>query len=613
MPSTPAPSGFTLLDILTFLACLGAMLGVGWFFGRRVKDSADLFNAGGQSPWWAAGLSGYMTMFSAGTFVVYGGIAYEHGLVSVSINVAFGIAAIVVGLFIAGRWQKLRLTTVSEFVEARFSRGTVWFYTLFQGLFGTFALGGALAAFSAILSPLIPLGEGHALANEAGNLNPMLITTVLALIIIVYTFIGGLWAVLMTDVLQFLILTAVVVLVVPLALMRIGSVGEFIDQAPTDFFALSGGEGFTAVALFLWVALHVFKIGGDWPFAQRYICVPSAKDARKAALLFGGLFLVTPILWMLPPMAFRILQPGEAPREAYILVCRAVLPAGMIGVLMAAMFSATASMLSSVLNVYAGVLARDMYGKVIERRPAAEVLSSRRGLWGLAQKAIWGLHGLYLSLFRLNDREKELVTTGRILTIVLGLLLLAGGIVTERVGILKFILTVVSLVTAPLTVPIVWGLLSRRIPAWSVYACAAANLLVSGWLLIGQVELSQLMKLVIGLGLPVAILGILEVTYARKTSTGWTRLAQRQAEVDERAAAEAQAAAQEDTPAVSINRLPARVLTWTCGLLAVIVAGVGLVHGEKVGVSLAFAAMMALIAGGAWLLTFRAPGAAANG
>ena len=251
----------------------------------------------------------------------------------------------------------------------------------------------------------------------------------------------------------------------------------------------------------------------------------------------------------------------------------------MIGVLMAAMFSATASMLSSVLNVYAGVLARDMYGKVI--RPGAS--------------------------------ENSLIVAGRLLSIVLGLLLLAGGIVTERVGILKFILTVVSLVTAPLTVPIVWGLLSRRIPAWSVYACAAANLLVSGWLLIGQVELSQLMKLVIGLRLPVPILGILEVTYARKTSTGWTRLAQRQAEVDERAAAEAQAAAQEDTPAVSINRLPARVLTWTCGLLAVIVAGVGLVHGEKVGVSLAFAAMMALIAGGAWLLTFRAPGAAANG
>src|SRR5690606_41547824 len=55
-------------------------------YGGKVKNTSDLFGAGGRSPWWVSGLSGFMTMFSAGTFVVWGGIAYKHGLVAVSIK-----------------------------------------------------------------------------------------------------------------------------------------------------------------------------------------------------------------------------------------------------------------------------------------------------------------------------------------------------------------------------------------------------------------------------------------------------------------------------------------------------------------------------------------------
>ena len=67
---------------------------VGVFLGRFIKNSSDMFAAGGQSPWWISGLSAFMTMFSANTFVVWGGIAYEHGLVAIMINLCYGIAAI---------------------------------------------------------------------------------------------------------------------------------------------------------------------------------------------------------------------------------------------------------------------------------------------------------------------------------------------------------------------------------------------------------------------------------------------------------------------------------------------------------------------------------------
>jgi SSS family solute:Na+ symporter len=105
------------------LACyLLGIFAVGLGLSRRVKDTGDLFAAGERSPWWAAGLSGFMTMFSAGTFVVWGGIAYRLGFVAVVINLMYGIAAILVGLLIAGRWKRLGLKTPAQFIELRLAK-----------------------------------------------------------------------------------------------------------------------------------------------------------------------------------------------------------------------------------------------------------------------------------------------------------------------------------------------------------------------------------------------------------------------------------------------------------------------------------------------------------
>jgi Na+/proline symporter len=108
-------------------------------------------------------------------------------------------------------------------------------------------------------------------------------------------------------------------------------------------------------------------IGADWAFAQRFLCVPSKKDARKSAYLFGILYLVSPLLWLLPPMIYRVVDPTADPEQAYILSCMSVLPVGMLGLMVAAMFSATASMVSSQLNVFSGVLTHDLYRPLMRR------------------------------------------------------------------------------------------------------------------------------------------------------------------------------------------------------------------------------------------------------
>ena len=91
------------LDYGVMLIYVLGIFVVGWIFSKKIKNAHDMFAAGGQSPWWVAGLSLFMTMFSANTFVVWGGIAYQSGLVAISINLTYGVAAIFIGYFVAGK------------------------------------------------------------------------------------------------------------------------------------------------------------------------------------------------------------------------------------------------------------------------------------------------------------------------------------------------------------------------------------------------------------------------------------------------------------------------------------------------------------------------------
>ena len=89
-------------DYIVLLVYVLGIFAVGVGLSVKVKDTKDMFAAGEKSPWWASGLSGFMTMFSAGTFVVWGGVAYKLGFVAVVINLMYGVAAILVGFFVAG-------------------------------------------------------------------------------------------------------------------------------------------------------------------------------------------------------------------------------------------------------------------------------------------------------------------------------------------------------------------------------------------------------------------------------------------------------------------------------------------------------------------------------
>jgi SSS family solute:Na+ symporter len=429
------------LDWLVILFYFVGLVAVGAIFSRKARTASGMFVAGRSSPWWLSGVSSYMAMFSAGTFVVWGGISYEHGLVGAVICSMYGLAAFIAGRFFAGAWRNTALSTAAEFIQLRFGKAAFNFYTIYRGVMMCM-FGLSLYALAVMICPLMPFGEGNFLRDPAtGCLSVDWACILLTAIVVAYTMAGGLWAVLVSDALQFLVLTLSVCIVVPLIVAKAGGVGQILQELPEGFLRPTA-PGYSVIFLAGWMVVNCFGLGADWQFVQRHLCVPSARDARKAMYLFGCLYLVTPFVWMAPPMIYRTMQPGADPQEAYILACKAVLPPGMVGMMAAAMFSATASSLAGILNMYAAVLTDDVY---------------RRRL-------------------RPNATEAESVRAGRLFTVLIGLYVLAGALVLPRLANIRDIIILMgSLIGSSLLLPTIWALWSKRIgPAsvWGTMACA---------------------------------------------------------------------------------------------------------------------------------------------
>lgn len=403
-------------DYVTLLLYVVGIFVISTFSARRTKSQKEMFSAGRSSPWWASGLSGFMTMFSAGTFVVWGGIAYELGFVAVAINTCYGIAALLAGYFVAGKWNALGVSTPAEFVQLRFGNTGLHFFTWTMLIKRILGVSVSLYALAVLLVALVPLDLTWAII-------------IFGAIVVLYTMQGGLWAVLMTDVLQFIVLTVVVFMVALLMLLGMDGVADYREAVPERFFSPIGGQ-YGWFFLFGWVTIHFFMIGAEWAFVQRFLAVRSPREARKSSYLFGVMYLVTPLFWLLPPLLYRGQVEGANKEQAYILAAQSVLPPGVLGLMFAAMFSATASMVSSQLNVFAGVLTNDFYKAFVNPRAS----------------------------------EAALVKTGRFFTVLLGALLVFAAIMVPKMGgAEKLIISINSLLVVPLFAPTLWGLFSQKI------------------------------------------------------------------------------------------------------------------------------------------------------
>ncbi len=461
--------GFIDLGVVLAFSLLVFVCGIS--FAKSGKNMKSFFAAGGNLPWWMSGLSLFMSFFSAGTFVVWGSIAYTSGWVAVSIQWTMCIAGFIIGFVIAPKWRKTNALTAAEFITNRLGYNTQKIYTyifLFVSIFTT-------GAFLYPVAKIVEVSTGIPITASI---------VFLGCLILIYTAVGGLWAVIVTDVLQFVVLTAAVLIVVPLAFDKINGIENFVANAPEGFFSLINEE-YTGGFLVAFGLYNLFFIAGNWAYVQRYTSVSTPRDAKKVGWIFGALYTISPLVWMLPPMIYRVLNPnldGLADEGAYLLMCKEVLPVGMLGLMLGGMIFATSSSVNTTLNIAAGVLTNDVFKH-----------------------------------FKPNASESVLVKVGRIATVSLGILtILVALMVPLMGGIVEVVLSLAALTGGALFLPPLWALFSKNQNGVSVLSVTMVSLLVNGFFKfispdLLNISLSRGVEMAVGVGIPIVLLGSYEI------------------------------------------------------------------------------------------------------
>lgn len=351
--------GLSPIDYAVVAAFFAAMVAVGVRYARRSKTAGQFFGGDKTAPWWLSGISFYMNSFSALAFVMYSALAYKFGWVPVTVS-WLSVPAVLLGAwFLAVRWRRAATGSPIDFISTRYTPAMC--RTLAVLGLPMQLLDNALKLLA--IGTVVGVGMGFPLFWSI---------CASGLIIVLYTFLGGLKATLACDFIQFFVILAVVLTLPFLCLGRLAALDGgsglahglrvFVDRAPDGFFAFTAGQ-------YTWVYMLVFfccvgsTLSTNWSLVQRYYSTRSDRDAKKMAYLVAALLFLGPPLFFFPAMAARVFLPPVAEADmngVYAILCRAVLPAGMMGMVIAAMFSATMSSLAGNFNAAAAVVVGEL-------------------------------------------------------------------------------------------------------------------------------------------------------------------------------------------------------------------------------------------------------------
>ena len=396
-----------ILDYIVIAAFFAVMIGVGVYYARKQKSSGQYFGSDKSTPWWLAGVSIYMNSFSALAFVMYSTLAYKYGLLAATMCWA-SVPAMLLGLwFVALKMRRSAQTSPLDFIRARYgskmNQALVWLGIPMQLLDGAFKL---LAIGTVV-------GMALQTSFTGASLDTVLFWAIVlsGAVIVAYTFLGGLKAAVVCDFIQFFVIVAVVVVLpfyclnhLSAAAAKAGFEGTglayFIAKAKeNNFFEFARADvegGYGWMYMFFTFLLVGLNLATQWALIQRYASTKSEKDAKKTGYLVAGLQTISPLIFYFPAMAARFfmdldLNNADQMNGVYALVCLAVLPMGMVGMMISAMFSATMSSLAGVYNAIANVFTADVYKNLINR----------------------------------NASDRSQVLVGRLATVLLGILVMA--------------------------------------------------------------------------------------------------------------------------------------------------------------------------------------------
>jgi solute:Na+ symporter, SSS family len=444
--------GVSIVDYIAIIFYLLMIVGLGVYFSKFMKGSKDFFVGGNMIPWWAAGVSLYMTGFSAWMFTGAASFIYNTGwfgilyLVSQPLSFFFGF------LFTARPWRRSRISSPVEYIKGRFNRTTQLLLSIMMALSLMYWPAHHLASLSKISAPTLFPGSMAAID---------IMIVVFGILVLIYTFSGGLWAVCVTDVVQFLILIVVCAVVLAAAFLSgdVGSLPDFLHSVPKLEFhhVIRGKTSYTHWYLIGVLTSHVFGAAiGDK--AQRYYSVKDEKAARKVGWTATLLWLTGPLMFGIPPLIGKVLWPeiGSLPyfsditkpdENIYIAVVMRYMPLGVVGIFLSAMMAASMSALDSVWNTVSSIISID----------------------------------LYKNIFKPSASEKEVMRVGRITIVFLAIVavVMALTIIHSDYGVFTFSNIFFALTGVPIAIPLFLGLIVKGISRWSAFSSILAGTLTA--------------------------------------------------------------------------------------------------------------------------------------
>ena len=374
---------FGWLNYATLGIYLAVMLAIGWVCTRFNRDTDDYFRAGGRIPWWAAGLSIYATMLSSMTFMAIPAKTYASDWTWAWANVPILLLAPVVIAFYLPFFRRLDVTSAYEYLETRFN--------LAARLYGSTAFVLLHLGRQAIVL-LLPALALAAVCDFDVRLGILL----MGVLCVVYTSMGGIGAVIWTDVVQSVVLLGGAILSLVLILAGCGGVSGFWSTAAASgkFHLFNWTMDPSTEANAFWAILvgslfiNLVPYTSDQAVVQRYM---TTKDQGKAAraiwtnallsipstILFFGIGTALFVFYKIHPERLDPTLSTDAIFPAFIIQS---LPAGVAGLVIAGIFAAAQSTVSSSLNSSVAVLMTDFYRRLGGRAEGARGLRLARGL-----------------------------------------------------------------------------------------------------------------------------------------------------------------------------------------------------------------------------------------
>ena len=456
--------GFTTLDVVVLIAYMAGVTTWGAWLGRRQKGGTDYFLGGRDLPWFAVMLSVVATETSTLTFLSIPGVSYLGSLTFLQLTIGYLVGRIVVAQILLPAYYRGELTTAYALLEDRFGARMRRFTS------AIFMVTRLLADSVRLFATAIPL------ALITGWSYPMSIA-VIAAATVVYTYFGGIKAVVWVDALQMgLYLVGALVAIVALELFTAGGWREILTSASAAGkvavldLSFDAGTAYTFWAgliggAFLSMASH----GTDQLIVQRLLTCRDLRSSQRALVGSGVAVIVQFLLFLLVGLGLWSYYGGRtfaASDEIFATFIVEALPTGVTGLLIAGVFAAAMSSLSSSINALASASAYDFWA------PAAGAVGDEARILkaGKLFTLVWAglLVGGAIAFIPASQGTAAVEVALAVASLVYGGLLgaFALGIFSERAdarGVLVGVVTGIGLVT------LVW-VFARAEVAWPWFA-----------------------------------------------------------------------------------------------------------------------------------------------